>query len=283
MRSVLTIVISGTFLFNSGCNLINPKENIPTYVRINSFDFVPKDPSKEGSASQKITSAWVYFNNQSLGTFQLPANVPIITDGPGELNVVPGISYNGLSNEAQYPFFTSYTTSIAVAQGKVIEMTPKIGYVEGAKFQKEDFDLGSGFIEVNSEKAEDTNIVWITDNRVFEGKGSGYIKLDAKHPSSETIYNTGFPIPQGNAFLELNYKCTTSFVVGLQTLVSGNIVAEYFGGVKPKSNWNKIYIDLSTFTAANKGSEYRLMIKATLDSGLSEGEVLLDNIKVISF
>lgn len=286
MRSALTIFFLVLLVSGSGCNVINPSESIPTYVRIDSCSFVTKDYAREGSGSQKITSAWVYFNNQAIGTFKLPATVPIIMDGPGDLAIIPGIALNGLSFETQYPFFSTYDTSIAVAQGKTISITPKINYLESTKFQwKEDFELGIGnrFVEVNSDKAEDTGITKVSDDRVFEGAGSGYIQLDSKHPSSEIITNDGFPITQGKAYLELNYKSTTSFVVGLQTTQSSNIVFEYIGGVKPKDSWNKIYFDLSAFTATYQTSPYRLMIKTTLDEGLSEGYVLFDNIKVVSF
>jgi hypothetical protein len=286
MKSALTIFFLVLLAAGTGCNIVNPGENIPTYVRIDSFSFVTKDHSKEGSGSQKVTSAWVYFNSQSVGTYRLPATVPIIMDGPGTVSVIPGVALNGLGYEIQYPFFSTDDTAIAVAQGKTIQLTPKISYLESTKFQwKEDFELGIGnrFVEVNNEKAEDTNITRVTDGRVFEGGGSGYIQLDAQHPSSEIITSEGFPITQGKAYLELNYKGTTSFVVGLETNKSGEIVYEYIGGVKPKDTWNKIYFDLSAFTAKYQTSEYRLMIKTTLDSGLSTGYVLLDNIKVVSF
>ncbi|WP_276132198.1 hypothetical protein [Polluticoccus soli] len=286
MRSALTIFFLVLLISGSGCNVINPSESIPTYVRIDSFSFVTKDYAREGSGSQKVTSAWVYFNNQAIGTFRLPATVPIVMDGPGDVNIIPGVALNGLSFETQYPFFSTYDTSIAVAQGKTISITPKINYLESAKFQwKEDFELGIGnrFVEVNSDKAEDTSITRVTDERVFEGGGSGYVQLDSKHPSSEIITNDPFTITQGKSYLELNYQGTTSFVVGLQTTQSGNIVFEYIGGVKAKDSWNKIYFDLSAFTAKYQTGSYRLMIKTTLDSGLSEGYVLLDNIKVVSF
>jgi hypothetical protein len=284
-RGILTVFVLLGLFSGTGCNVVNPSEPIPTYVRIDSVGFVTKDQT-EGTASQNISSAWVYFNNQALGTFKLPATIPIVMDGPGEVSIIPGIALNGLSFETQYPFFASVITPISVAQGKIIQITPATRYLESTKFQyKEDFELGIGnrFIEVNSEKAEDTSIMKVTDGRVFEGGGSGYVQLDSKHPSSEIITVDGFPITQGKAYLELNYKGTTSFFVGLQTTKSGEIVYEYIGGLKPKDTWNKVYFDLSAFTAKYQSSQYRIMIKTTLDEGLSEGYVLLDNIKVVSF
>lgn len=286
MRYNFVLIFLITVLAGTGCNLVNPAENTPTYLHVDSFSFVTNDYVKEGSGSQKITSAWVFCNNQSVGVFEVPFTVPVIMDGPGQIQVIPGISISGLSYETQYPFFTSSSFTTDAKPGGIVSYTPKISYVPTAKFQwKENFELGNSFLETNSDDPTDTSIVQVTSpDKVFEGGASGYIYLDAAHPTSENISNISFPVTQGQAYVEINYKAGTSFQVGAQTLSNGIIVYEYIAGVKAKENWNKLYIDLSAFTSKyTQAKDFRLMIKATLDDGLSSGYVLVDNIKVISF
>ena len=55
------------------CNLINPKEQVPTYLHLDRFTFSNPDSSYTGSSSHDIPSAWVYVNDQPVGTFDLPA------------------------------------------------------------------------------------------------------------------------------------------------------------------------------------------------------------------
>jgi hypothetical protein len=285
MKNNLFITLIGLTVVLGSCNLINPVEKQPTYVRIDSFKFNISGQRNEGTASQKITSAFVFFNNQQVGVYDLPATIPVIADAKGELLVMPGVTYRGLSQyEIQYPFFTSYKTEIEARKGEVLKIAPESAYIPSARFQWiEDFDRGSTFVKV-SESSEDTALIQTFDpGKIFEGSASGLISLTSTHRTSENITGNGFPITQGVSFLEINYKGTVPFTVGLQTTVGGEIRYSYLAGINPKDEWNKLYIDLEAFTAEHKGSEYRVMIKSTLPEGATEGYVLLDNLKVISY
>ena len=44
----------------SACNIINPKEQVPTYLRLDPFVFSNPDSSFTGSTTYSIPSAWVY-------------------------------------------------------------------------------------------------------------------------------------------------------------------------------------------------------------------------------
>ncbi|RYE25531.1 MAG: hypothetical protein EOP51_03770 [Sphingobacteriales bacterium] len=284
MRYIFLAVIVSV-LFITSCNVINPAEDVPTYVYLDSINFKINEPLKEGSASQKITSAWVYFNNDLVGAFELPCRVPVLGINGGTVRVAPGVTYAGLSQENQYAFFEGDTFTIAPTEvGKVVHHVPTVTYTSETKFPfKEDFETGNSFQSL-TDLETDTTIVRTDDKaNVFEGGGSGYIVVDASHPTSENISNKGFPIKQGSAFVELNYKCNTSFQVGLITNYNGALIPQYLGGVKAREGWNKIYIDLSTFTSSYPTTQYFLIIKTGLDDGLTNGYVLLDNIKVLTY
>jgi hypothetical protein len=280
---LLSVCISG--LFVASCNVINPTEVTPTYIYLDSTQFKVNDALKEGSGSQKVTSAWVYFNNDLVGAFELPTKVPILATAAGQVRITAGVTYSGLSQESQYPFFAGDTFNIQPAAGQVLHPIPTFTYVAAAKFPlKEDFETGNTFGKLNPNNTSDTTIVRTDDkSKVFEGGGSGYIFVDGTHPTSENVSNTAFAITQGESYLELNYKCNTSFQVGLITSINGQIVPQYLAGVKAKESWNKIYVALSKFTGNYPSKSYSLIIKTGLDDGLSTGYVLLDNIKVVSF
>ena len=86
------------FLFMlQGCNLVNPKEDIPTYISMDSVFLQSTVPVIHGSVSHKITDVWVYYNRELLGAYQLPARVPVIAKSRGQLQIVAGIWEDGLS------------------------------------------------------------------------------------------------------------------------------------------------------------------------------------------
>lgn len=268
------------------CDIINPAETVPTYVQIDSFVMTTDNPTATGTVNQKILTAWIYFNNSPLGVYNIPGRIPIPTDKPGTVQIGAGITFNGLGDyQILYPFFTFDTMYLQPNPGKIVNYSPKIKYTEATTFPwKEDFETGNTFIKVNSDNTEDTSIVRTADkSKVFEGGGAGYIVLDSKHPSSQNINNTNIAIKTGDAYLEINYKCNTPFEVGLQTTKNGTLVYEYIAGVKPNENWNKFYVSLQKFVGTYNTNAYRVMIKTNLQEGQSEGYVLLDNLKIVSY
>jgi hypothetical protein len=269
-----------------GCNIINPKEKIPTYIKLDSFNVKTNDYSRTGSVSSKITGAWVYVNNSLIGGFELPCTVPIIIDKSSIVTISPGIDYSGFKNYmATYPFYTFDTFHVSPSNGGVIAHSGTIKYSDAANFRWiGDFETGNKFQKVNTAKPEDTSMVRVSAlDKIFEGGASGYIYMDSNHPTSENISTDDIVIPSGEAYLEVNYKCNTTFNIGLQTVVSGDIAYEYLIGIKPNENWNKIYLNLAPFTGKYKGAAYHIMIKSGLQDGQSNAYVLFDNFKVVTY
>jgi hypothetical protein len=268
------------------CNIINPKEKVPTYIRLDSFSVKTNDYSRTGSVSSKITGAWVYVNNSLIGAFEIPSTVPIIIDNKSTVSIAPGIDFGGLKNYmATYPFYTFDTFQVSPSNGSIITHSGVIKYSDAANFRWiGDFETGNKFQKVNTATVSDTSMVRISSaDKVFEGGASGYIYMDSNHPTSENISTDDITIPSGEAYLEVNYKCNTTLNIGLQTVVSGDIKYEYLMGIKPNENWNKLYLNLSSFTGKYKGTAYHIMIKSGLQDGQSNAYVLFDNFKVVTY
>jgi len=272
----------------AGCNVINPAEPVPTYIKIDSFHFVQHDPVEEGPIAHNITCAWIYYNNNPIGAFDLPCNVPVITEGDkGLISVWPGIALNGLVDlQPIYAFYNFDSTTLVTDPGGVREFTPVAKYLNDAKFPyKEDFEIGNSFQAFDPDATGQPVIQRTKEAQyVLSGGGGGLIELTADHPYSENISNTGFSIPQGEAYIEISYKCSVPFEIGMyNTLNTGVDAYNYIFGVKATDTWKKIYIELGSFTGTYKGKDHKVLIKTSLTSGQSSGYVALDNIKVVTF
>lgn len=283
-KYLLPVLLLG-MIVGSGCNVINPPEKIPTYIRIDSFQLVGTNPLDV--TTQAINSVWVYFNSQIIGVYNLPANIPVIADGPGQIQVNPGVDFTGYGGyKVIYPFYTFDSLNITPQPGKSISYTPVVRYHPNTKFRyKEDFETGNTFEPFNPDATDDTSLVK-TDNPAltFGGTdGSGYIYLTPEHSYSENINNTSFPITKGEAYIEIDYKCSVEFRVGLQTTVSGSTLYEPIATIKPNEDWHKLYIGLQDFISRFTSTQYRVVILAQLPDGQTEGYVLVDNIKVLSY
>src|SRR6187399_1229213 len=81
----------------SGCEIINPTEDTPAYLKINNITVNPARSSTEnfGSASANVVDAWVYANGKQIGVFELPATIPILASGPVEITVLSGVYADG--------------------------------------------------------------------------------------------------------------------------------------------------------------------------------------------
>ena len=285
---LIFIYIFGAFL--QGCNIINPSEKIPTYIHVDSFKFnrnvyFPSDIT----TSHQITTVWAYYNNSPIGSFDLPATIPVLTDsatGTAELELAPGIAVDGLNNMlAVYPFYQIDASTFTVQPGKIINYTPQTTFYDNAKITViSNFEGPVNF----SLQAGNIPMVRVTDpSMVFEGSGSGSITLHAVGDSSiDSSTVAPFAIPStGSAFIEFNYKSEIPFYVGLQANLSSVVQSTpyFLSGINPSDHWQKFYLSIADFGAQFKGTSYTLYFKANLGAGQTSGQLLLDNIQLITY
>lgn len=273
----------------SACNIINPKEQIPTYLRLDPFVFSNPDSSFTGSTTYSIPSAWVYVDDIPAGVFDLPCTVPVIMNKTSKIKIIAGVNNQGLKSYVfQYPYYQIDTTSLFYNPGKVQDYSPKTRYL--SNLSSSDFKLKINFEEGLQFKnlGSDTSMVIEKDpSKVISGQNSGAIYLKSPQKFSESISVNYFELPINACYLEFDYKSTLPFQIGLQAEdVEGKIYGEYLSGFNPKATTNKIYLDLATFTKTNKTyTKFYLKVRSSLedfDGKYTEGYVLLDNFKVIS-
>lgn len=258
---------------------------VPAYLKIDEIPVRITDPV-QGSASADITDAWVFINDRLIGAFELPAIIPVLRTGDINLKIRGGIYNNGLSNQrVVYPFYEFYEIDTIlvpeVIYDQPIVVEYKVGSVFSPEWAGEDFEQGVNF-ETNPNS--DTTIVRVTNpDKVFEGNASGGVFLPVGTNFAE-IYTTNLvDVPRiGTAvYLEMDYKSTHDIVVSIYT----NNREQQFSVVNFRSTaeWTKVYIEFSkVFSTLFDANNYNIAIgmsKSTADNG----ELLLDNVKLIHF
>lgn len=276
----LTVVFLLFFSFYA-CNKEKLKAKIPAYIHIDTV-FVSSNYATQGSNSNKITDVWLTIDGKSYGTYPLPATIPINLSGTQHLNIKAGIKANGISNTRKiYPFYTKYLDTLDLKPNEDYTIIPNFSYHSSTKLKwMEDFE--SAGIDFNYLNTSNIKFSKVSQPEAFEGGFSGYVKIDQTHPfveahsSAISHFNRSSP-----TFLELNYKCSHSFKVGFyyDKLVPNNQISVLT--ITPKDKWNKIYVDLSNAISRYPYSKIYIFIGAKLNSGETEAEIYLDNIKLV--
>jgi len=283
------------------------KTSTPSYLHIEHIDvqvrpFNGNQEEFEGTPDHNIADAWVYLNDQLVGTWELPAKVPIISSGLQKITVIAGIKNNGISAaRVDYPFFDLYSAYLTLVPDETIDFKedpnsvlinghycPFVQYFpSGLVFWNERFeDPGTQFeTALNSP----TGITITQDplqvynyNPGNNSSGSGYIYLNSDSNFFEIISTHQFNPEKGRkVYLEMNYKSNCVLQVGVYEK-SPSVAKVYGKGINPNNDWNKIYIELTNEVARRQNAtSYSLFIEGILGAGQSNGEIFLDNIKII--
>lgn len=281
------ILISAFSILIPSCNLINPDEPIPAYIKGN--DIVVNTTPFQGSGSHKIIDLYVFVDNQAAGCHPSGSTFPLLYEGEHSFVFSAGISVNGIAAaRGIYPFYKSYNSTLTLTPGNITEINPVFEYTDNAIFKwSENFDnpgSGIGFISTTGAGAD---MVFLPSGspEIFEGNNSGVIQLNNSFPGFDVESSLSFTLPKLNKaiFLELNYKCTGQFEIGLTANYALSGTQRWYAvTVNPKSTWNKLYVNLASGPAEHtNANDFKLYLKAGLSEGSSSAVFFFDNLKVI--
>lgn len=267
-------------------NSCDEAELVPSYIYITEADF--QTAEFEGSASHGIQNVWLFVNNQSVGVYQLPAEIPVLIDGDASANLRGGIANNGIfSTEIIYPFYLNFSFDISDNPAQKDTIRPVFEYIPDLQFPFiNDFEVGNGFRNNGGQAAL---LLTSKTSEVFEGKRSGIIKLDeiAKDFSIATIEEFELPSGLQAVFLELDYQCNKPFLVALQSRKLGGtlqLVETPILVINSQENWNKIYVDLTSVVsslALDNFTQHRIIFESSITSEEGSGTFSWDNIKIV--
>ena len=287
------IVVVFSAMFMSSCYPFEGNQEIPAYLHVDKFLFTT-NYSVEGAASHKITDVGVYIDGNYQGYYEIPATIPILERGKHTLTLYPGIKLNGNSSTRTLnPFYVPYTIEDYVFEEKVVDtVTPSTYY-----YPLDDSDIHFAYMEdferqisLETVAYSDTTItrtdrdtpdVW--KDSYGNSHYSGYVWIEDTLTFCITTPKL-YDLPdQGNSiFLELDYKCTDLFTVGLFAKIASEEMIELVH-VNPSEQWNKIYINLgpSITDASSDSPEYfRVYISGATEKA-TVAEYYFDNIKVV--
>jgi len=275
------------FALFSSCELINPEEDIPSFIEVKDFQLTT-NLETEGSNQHQINDVWAFVEGEALGVFELPATIPILATGNQTITLLAGIRENGLrSAPVIYPFYERYEEVVNLMEGQTTTITPSINYVSNSAFEfNEDFETNNLQLEGGIQRIT-------TSSQIKEGIGAGRIQVGSAE--TEVVSSITFiDLPTaGNlpVFVEMDYRTNVELEVGLIgfNTANSNRVAIYKVTLCPIDQWNKVYINFQEELELSQFSGYQLAFRAsTNDTGCgninsTNPEVLLDNIKLIRF
>jgi hypothetical protein len=273
----------------SSCEKFSGDQSIPAYLTIDSI-YLKTTPSIQGTASQRITDAWVYVDDEFLGAYELPARLPVLKTGKHKVTVWSGIKKNGIAaTRLSYEFYNSVVRDVTLTP----DSTTKTGvlsttYQANTVFVwKEDFESGvSNSLDTTKGSTANIERTNIGSPLTFEGKASGIVELDSAHDFFEcqTHSEYAIPYPAAPVFLEMNFNITNPLVVGLFTYGSTTLYQTPVITLNPTNGqWKKIYIELTNTVFAYTGmTTYRVYLSALKDKGVKESTILFDNFKVVT-
>jgi hypothetical protein len=265
----------------------NREEQIPAYIHIPAFNFFTDSTVQQGSASHKITDAWITVGGNFLGAYELPATIPVLATGNQQVLIRAGVKENGISaTRLPYPFYTTFEKTLDLRAGIIDTVKPDITYDKAKTHFDWIEDFETGFLGLTPTFNNSAKFAITTKpDSVFEGTGSLHITMDDSALFLDLNSLSTYILPRGRAvWLEVNYKTETPVVFGIISIGSSGAIKSFSGGVNANNEWNKIYFNLSTqISVQPSANTFRFYIQSQKPNDKSSAHVLLDNIKVLHF
>jgi hypothetical protein len=257
------------------------KGSVPGYLVIDKIEV-------QGENNIGICDAKVYINDYLIGTYELPAKVPIIAEGETEVTIAAGIKVNGLSGvRTAYPFYKLFQITRDFEPTESITLSPTVSYQSWADFKyRENFE-GDEVLLTTDDVDADTGYV-ITNIDKFSGSNSLVFYVDTTRPYFEVKLDpkVSFTRPSlentTGTFLELNYRGTEYLLVGLYVLYMGSIENVDIVYVTPSKNWKKIYVDIGSYISRyTEGTTYSVYLSSTVTTDSISTYGFIDDIRLV--
>ena len=263
-------------LFFFSCKKTN--EVIPSYITINDIILNENNTSN-------ITDAWVYVNDNIIGVYELPAKLPILTEGKQKITIRAGIKSNGIAaTRTPYPFYSFFIDSINFIKDSSVVIVPSVQYLANIDWNNifvEDFTFGSSGIKFVGELENQITFSDTTlyDSIISDNRTCGYIELNDSTSAfrTKTLVLPGQPQNSEHVFLEMDYRCdSSSIIVGMYKNDSRFDIMSIF----PKQEWNKIYIDLTPIINSG-GSVFEVFLESIKPEDVNTTTLYIDNFRII--
>lgn len=251
-------------------------DKIPSFLKVNNVNL--NYNQNFGSITENITDVWVYIEDNLQGVYEIPVEFPVLEEGIKNIRVKAGIKANGIaSTRIQYPFYSSFLDTINLVKDETIEIFPTFSYNDAFNAIIEDFENSGTTVDSTISSEIDFTIVNEDENKyAFAEIISPLINFEIA-TQNLTLPQQGAPV-----YLELDYKSSTEFLVGMYINFPQDVVKSELVWVTSKQDWNKIYINLTQTVSESIGAQsFKVFINMRRNDPSSNEEISLDNIKVL--
>jgi hypothetical protein len=262
-------------------------EELPAFIQANVVTLTTLP--LQGSNSSAISELWFYANGDILGVVDTPVSLPLLKQGIQTITVFPGIKNNGMgTSRIRYPFYTAYDTTMNIKAGESYTIQPRFSYVTNASIDAtRNFEAGNTFVEASSNNG---NIELLNDP-ALAASGVRCVRMSLPQNAGLLSYldETNIALDAGSvAFLEMDYSCNNTFVVGVYTIdgvSSTKVPVLYLTPTQTDGNnapeWNKIYMDLGMVASQYPNTDnFRLYVECTAEEA-EVPTIYMDDIKVV--
>jgi len=252
------------------------EEEIPSYIGINDFNLTSN--SSFGENTENITDVWIYIDENLQGVYEIPVTFPVLNKGQQNIRIKAGVKANGIaSTRIQYPFYTSYLDTVELVENETINILPSFSYNSSFDAIVEDFESSGTIIDSTINSEIDFTIQQNNSNHY------GYALIEEPNINFE-ISTQELILPQQGApvYLEIDYKSSTEFLVGMYINYSQDVVRRDLLWVTPKQEWNKIYINLTQTVSESIGAEsFKVFLNMRRNEPSLSEEINFDNLKIL--
>lgn len=256
----------------------------PMFIELEDFTFTTT--AQQGINTQKIQDVEVFADGFSIGVFNLPAKVPVLSDNATvDIVIFPNIRNNGqISASVSYPFYKEVRVSLPFEPEQVVPVQLNFSYRDDAQIVNVcDFEGANCFVD-NFDMNLD--ILFNRSSETIYGNFCGKITL----PEDNTFFEKSTfnsinksDLTSTRVYLEMDYRCETEFSAGV--LLSGGGLPDfpaYAFTFKPTSEWNKIYIELSELIVSSNIESFKVIYGTTTPT-TTAGSIWVDNVRVLYF
>jgi hypothetical protein len=269
-----------------GCDIFDKEETIPGFVYIESSDLIT-DEETQGANTSNIYDATVYADGEFMGTFEMPAKVPILKNGNTDILVGAGIKNNGLGADRRiYPFYAFHSATINLQPNTVSPITAD-SIITYQYFPDLNFRI-IGFETIGTQlEAMPTNTAdfFKTTNTSEVLTGQGSLEINMTQEGSQfytrTNWNLANLTPGASMYLEIDFKGDQYIEIGV--LAQNPERAIFAGGINPTEEWTKVYIELTDeISPLFNADPLNIYFRSILNAGEPDKTMFMDNIKFIT-
>ncbi len=273
-------------VFVVACNPMDDAAN-PAYISAEPITFTVT--ASQGSASTAISELWFYTDGDVLGVVDTPVSLPLLKAGPQTISVFAGIKNNGIgTSRIRYPFYQVYDTTLNVVPGAAYSLRPSFSYVPSALIDaSRNFEAGNSFVA----GSENDGTIELLNEPLLAASGVRCVrmKLPAGAPQLSYLDENNISLTSGDvAFMEMDYSCNNTFIVGMYVVSGGNstkIPVLYLTPTQDadaeEPRWNKIYMDLGMTASQNVSADYYRLYIECIAQESAQPVIYIDDIKIV--